>query len=80
MQVTIPSRGHARGIYLRDVSELGGPLTIGVDVKPLFAHAASPSASEVEEPLKPSTAFHVPSTDRPRPSTGLPSGRGGARL
>jgi tripeptidyl-peptidase-2 len=54
--VTVPSRGNARGIYLRDVAELSGPLTIGVEVKPLFAHAASPSSLELAEAL----SFELP--------------------
>ena len=34
--VRVPSRRNARGLYLRDAAELGGPLSFGVSVKPLF--------------------------------------------
>uniref|UniRef100_A0A7S3WM75 tripeptidyl-peptidase II n=1 Tax=Emiliania huxleyi TaxID=2903 RepID=A0A7S3WM75_EMIHU len=49
--LSVPSRGGARGIYLRDAAELQGPLTFGVLVQPLFEHAATRTAAEVEELL-----------------------------
>ena len=50
--VSVPSRNHARGIYLRDPAELAGPyLSIGVHVKPLFEHAASRTEAELEAAL-----------------------------
>ena len=51
MDVRIPSRNNARGIYIRDTLELLGPLTFNVNVKPRFDHAIERSAEEVEELL-----------------------------
>ena len=51
--MTVPSRNEARGLYLRDVAELEGPLSFGVKVVPLFEHAmAGRSAAELEELLQ----------------------------
>ena len=49
--VSVPSRANARGIYLRDPVQMGGPLTFGVHVRPLFEHSNSRSAAELDEVL-----------------------------
>ena len=49
--ISVPSRADARGIYLRDAAELQGPLTIGATVAPLFEHAATRTAAELEQLL-----------------------------
>ena len=46
--VSVPSRANARGIYLRDPVQMGGPLTFGVHVRPLLStqtHARLPSST-----------------------------------
>ena len=47
----MPSRGGARGIYVRDAAaELrGGGMTVNVEARPLFSHAATRSAAELDE-------------------------------
>jgi len=55
-EVTVPSMGDARGIYLRDAGQVwspaaGGGGVVGVQVKPRFAHATSRDEAEVEEVL-----------------------------
>ena len=54
--VTVPSMGDARGVYLRDAGQVlspaaGGGGVVGVQVKPRFAHATSRDEAEVEEVL-----------------------------
>ena len=51
-QVSVPSRANARGLYLRDPSEMDGPLTFGVHVRPHFEHAGvDRSNAELEQLL-----------------------------
>ena len=50
-EVSLPSRNNARGLYIRDESELFGPLTFGVLVKPKFSHSNQRTDSEMEELL-----------------------------
>lgn len=50
-EVSLPSRNKARGLYIRDESELSGPLTFGVLVKPKFSHSNQRTDSEMEELL-----------------------------
>ena len=50
-KVSVPSRAGARGIYLRDPTELAGPHAFGVLVKPHFEHASPRTDAEVEELL-----------------------------
>lgn len=51
IDVCVPSRNNARGIYIRDEIELEGPMTFNVLVKPKFSHANQRSASEMDELL-----------------------------
>merc|ERR1719217_1756456 len=49
--VTVPSQGDARGVYLRDAGQVlspaaGGGGVVGVQVKPRFAHATSRDEAE----------------------------------
>ena len=49
--VSIPSRGNARGLYIRDSLELDGPMTFDVKVKPEFQHSSTRTAGEMDEVL-----------------------------
>ena len=51
IDVSIPSRNNARGIYIRDIFELEGPMTFGVLVQPKFNHAIKRTAEEMQELL-----------------------------
>ena len=53
-EVTVPGRNGARGIYLRDLLELEGPLSFGVKVVPLYEHptGSGRSATDLEELLE----------------------------
>ena len=51
IDVTIPARNQARGIYIRDEIELEGPMTFGVKVNPRFSHSNQRTASEMDELL-----------------------------
>jgi tripeptidyl-peptidase-2 len=51
IDVTIPSRNNARGVYIRDAIELEGPMTFGVLVQPRFDHAIKRSSEEMDELL-----------------------------
>ena len=50
-RVSVPSRADARGIYLRDLADMQGPLIYSVQVKPLFEHASTRSSAELEQLL-----------------------------
>ena len=50
-KVSIPSRDGARGLYLRDATELNGLLTMNVEVAPQFEHANIRTEAELEELL-----------------------------
>jgi len=51
VDVTVPARNGARGIYVRDEAELDGPLTFVVNVKPRFSHANQRTSREMDELL-----------------------------
>ena len=51
IDVSIPSRNKARGIYIRDELELEGPMTFGVLVQPRFDHAMKRTPQEIDELL-----------------------------
>jgi tripeptidyl-peptidase-2 len=51
INVSIPSRNNARGIYIRDEVELDGPMTFNVLVKPQFSHANQRTTEEMDELL-----------------------------
>lgn len=51
VDVSIPSRNNARGLYIRDALELNGPMTFSVKVKPEFQHASTRTAEEMDEVL-----------------------------
>lgn len=51
IDVSVPSRNNARGIYIRDEIELYGPMTFNVLVKPRFSHANRRTAREMEDLL-----------------------------
>ncbi|KAL7551241.1 hypothetical protein ACHAWF_014431 [Thalassiosira exigua] len=51
LDVSVPSRNGARGIYLRDEAELDGPLDFSVKVLPRFDHANPRTPSEVDQLL-----------------------------
>jgi tripeptidyl-peptidase-2 len=51
VDVSIPSRNSARGLYIRDALELKGPMTFDVKVKPEFLHASTRTAEEMDEVL-----------------------------
>ena len=51
IDVSIPSRNKARGIYIRDELELEGPMTFGVLVQPRFDHAIKRTPQEIDELL-----------------------------
>eukprot|EP00585_Thalassiosira_rotula_P001363 CAMPEP_0196147344 /NCGR_PEP_ID=MMETSP0910-20130528/25203_1 /TAXON_ID=49265 /ORGANISM="Thalassiosira rotula, Strain GSO102" /LENGTH=1458 /DNA_ID=CAMNT_0041409743 /DNA_START=91 /DNA_END=4467 /DNA_ORIENTATION=- len=51
IDVSIPARNQARGIYIRDEVELEGPMTFGVQVKPRFSHSNQRTSSEMDELL-----------------------------
>ncbi|KAL1508071.1 hypothetical protein AB1Y20_007665 [Prymnesium parvum] len=46
-ELRVPSRGGARGVYLRDRAEVRAPLAVAVSVAPLFEQAAPRSEEEV---------------------------------
>ena len=49
--IRIPSRNHARGIYIRDSLELDGPMTFNIEVIPRFNHALVRTQTEMDELL-----------------------------
>lgn len=49
--VSLPDRNKARGLYIRDATELKGPMTFNVKVKPEFQHASTRTARELDEVL-----------------------------
>ena len=54
--VTVPSFGGGRGIYLRDAGQIASPaavggVVVGVQVRPLFEHARERAAEELEAAL-----------------------------
>lgn len=51
VDVSLPSRNNARGLYIRDALELNGPMTFDVKVKPQFQHASTRTAEEMDEVL-----------------------------
>ncbi|KAL3906324.1 MAG: hypothetical protein SGILL_009314, partial [Bacillariaceae sp.] len=51
VDISIPSRNNARGIYIRDEPELDGPMTFSVLVKPRFSHSIQRTSSEMDELL-----------------------------
>lgn len=51
IDVSIPSRDKARGIYIRDQAELEGLTTFSVLVKPRFNHSIQKTSSEMSELL-----------------------------
>ena len=51
IDVCVPSRNKARGIYIRDEIELDGPMTFNVQVKPKFSHANQRTDEELNELL-----------------------------
>ncbi len=52
VDVSIPSRDGARGIYIRDLYELEGPMTFSVLVQPRFSHAIKRTTKEMQELLE----------------------------
>lgn len=51
IDVCVPSRNKARGIYIRDEIELDGPMTFNVQVKPKFSHANQRTIEEMNQLL-----------------------------
>eukprot|EP00536_Pseudo-nitzschia_multiseries_P000066 jgi/Psemu1/321435/estExt_fgenesh1_pg.C_20050 len=51
LDVSLPARNNARGLYIRDALELEGPMTFDVKVKPDFQHASTRTAEEMDEVL-----------------------------
>jgi len=51
IDVSIPARNHARGIYIRDEIELEGSMAFGVQVNPRFGHSNQRTPSEMDELL-----------------------------
>ena len=51
IDVSLPGRNNARGLYIRDALELNGPMTFDVKVKPDFQHASTRTAVEMDEVL-----------------------------
>jgi len=51
LDVSLPSRNKARGLYIRDALELDGPMTFDVRVKPDFQHALTRTSDEMDEVL-----------------------------
>ena len=51
IDVSLPSRNNARGLYIRDVLELSGPMTFDVKVKPEFQHSSTRTVEEMDEVL-----------------------------
>ncbi|KAL7541337.1 hypothetical protein ACHAXR_010827 [Thalassiosira sp. AJA248-18] len=51
IDVSIPERNQARGIYIRDEVELDGPMAFGVLVLPRFSHSSQRMSSEMDELL-----------------------------
>jgi len=51
MDVSVPARDGARGIYIRDEVELDGPMEFGVKVLPRFSHSSRRTESEMDELL-----------------------------
>ena len=51
IDVSIPSRNSARGVYIRDEIELDGPMEFSVQVNPKFSHANMRTTSEMDELL-----------------------------
>jgi len=51
IDVSIPSRNSARGLYIRDEIELDGPMEFSVLVNPKFSHSNSRTSSELDELL-----------------------------
>jgi len=59
IDISIPSRNNARGIYVRDALELDGPMTFGVLVKPRFDHANERTSDEMNELLSLELDLHL---------------------
>ncbi|VEU36565.1 unnamed protein product [Pseudo-nitzschia multistriata] len=51
LDVSVPERNNARGLYIRDALELEGPMTFGVKVMPDFQHASTRTPDEMDEVL-----------------------------
>lgn len=51
IEVSLPSRNKARGLYIRDALELNGPMTFDVRLKPDFQHASTRTDEEMNEVL-----------------------------
>eukprot|EP00986_Skeletonema_menzelii_P015272 scaffold11389_cov138-Skeletonema_menzelii.AAC.1 len=51
IDVSIPSRNNARGLYIRDEIELDGPMEFSVLVNPKFSHSNTRTSSELDELL-----------------------------
>ena len=52
VDVLLPNRNNARGLYIRDSVELTGPMTFDVKVLPRFQHSSVRTDEEMEELLK----------------------------
>jgi tripeptidyl-peptidase-2 len=51
IDVSIPSRNGARGLYIRDEIELDGPTEFSIQVNPRFSHSNTRTSSEMNELL-----------------------------
>ena len=51
VDVMLPNRNNARGLYIRDKLELAGPMTFDVKVLPRFQHASVRTDEEMDEVL-----------------------------
>jgi len=48
IDITVPSRDNARGLYIRDEIELDGPMSFNVLVRPKFSHAYQRTSEEMD--------------------------------